>query len=143
MPRGSEARKHAAMAADRVRAIQDVIPGLHAARAMSERELQSCVIELAHVLGWRVAHFRNVQVIQGRRRVWQVPVQADGKGFPDLILVHPKHGVLWRELKAHRGRLSEDQHAWASDLDHAGADYRVWTPADWPGQIHAELKGDS
>ena len=49
---------------------------------MNEAEFQRMVIDMAHLFGWRVAHFRKVQT-HGR---WMTAVAADGKGFPDLVL---------------------------------------------------------
>lgn len=99
----------------------------------TESELQTKVIEIAHAFGWRVAHFRAARTQYG----WRTPVQADGAGFPDLVLVHrgahPGAGrVLFRELKgAGRLRISADQAAWLDDLDAGGADVALWRPADW------------
>lgn len=97
--------------------------------SVTEAEFQSAVIDLAHVHGWRVAHFRPAQTQSGR---WLTPVAADGKGFPDLVLAHPKRGVLFRELKTDDGRLSKWQRQWLYDLRQAGADAAVWRPCDWP-----------
>lgn len=116
---------------------QRSLPGMPG--RMLEETLQRNVIELAGYLGWRVAHFRPLRTKYG----WRTPVSGDGAGFPDLVLVHPKHGVLWRELKAARGKLSPEQEGWAASLLAADANYAVWTPAHWPGQIQAELRGDA
>ena len=48
---------------------------------MLESELQEAVIDLAHLLNWRVAHFRSVPVKHGDRVVYETPVQADGAGL--------------------------------------------------------------
>lgn len=99
---------------------------------MSERQLQACVIDLAHVLGFRVAHFRPA-FERGRYRT---PVDADGAGFVDLVLAKPGR-VLFVELKAENGRLTAQQKQWVEVL---GAD--VWTPALWhDGTIHSILAG--
>lgn len=52
-------------------------------------------------------------------------------GFPDLVIVLPGRGVLWRELKTARGRLSREQQVWLAQLQAAGQDAKVWRPADW------------
>lgn len=44
----------------------------------TEIQWQAQVIELAHILGWTVAHFRPALTKHG----WRTPVQADGAGFP-------------------------------------------------------------
>lgn len=97
---------------------------------MTEAELQAAVIELAKVYGWTVAHFRPAQTSKG----WRTPVAADGKGFPDLVLVHPHPmwgGVLFRELKSQRGKLAPEQERWGTTLTEAGGDWAVWRPSDW------------
>jgi len=60
------------------------------------------------------------------------------RGFPDLVLVGPR-GVLWRELKSSRGRLSPAQREWLDMLHRAGSDVDVWRPDDWPGRVLTEL----
>jgi hypothetical protein len=80
------------------------------------------VIDMAHLFGWRVAHFRKVQT-HGR---WMTAVAADGKGFPDLVLA--KLGrVIFAELKTDKGRLSVEQELWLKELP----DCVVWRPRDW------------
>ncbi len=61
-------------------------------------------------------------------------------GFPDLVVVGP-HGVLFRELKADRGRLTSEQQIWLDRLAEAGADADVWRPGDWPARVLDELVG--
>lgn len=93
---------------------------------MTEAELQSAVIELARLLGYRVAHFRPALTAKGYR----TPVEADGKGFPDLVLAKPGR-LLFVELKSAKGKLSEEQEAWRCALGIAGAFYYVFQPVDW------------
>lgn len=103
---------------------------------MTEAQLQAAVLELARLLGWRVAHFRPARTVTG----WRTPVAADGAGFPDLCLVRER--VLFRELKAERGAPSSEQLAWLDALTAAGADAGIWRPSDWTaGLIEAELRG--
>jgi len=109
---------------------------------VNERELQDAVIELARLLGYRCAHFRPAQTTRG----WRTPVSADGAGFPDLVLAHPKQRrLLFVELKAARGRLSMEQVEWLDTLtDSECADVFCWRPADWAdGSIEAVLRGES
>jgi hypothetical protein len=103
--------------------------------AMTERTLQTGIIDLARFLGFKVAHFRPA-IDRGR---WRTAVSGDGVGFPDLVLVgHDR--VLYREVKVGRNRLSPEQTAWRDALIAAGCDFEVWTEADWPTRIRAQLE---
>jgi hypothetical protein len=108
-------------------------------RSMPEKDLQRGVIDVARVFGWRVAHFRTVPVKRGSRVIWETPVQADGAGFPDLVLVRDR--VLWIELKVGKNTLTEEQAEWARALDAAGAERYVWTEHDWhDGIVESTLR---
>lgn len=104
---------------------------------VSEAQLQQQVIQLAQLSGWIVAHFRTARTSSGD---YITPVAADGKGFPDLVLVHSSHGLLFRELKSATGRLSVEQRRWLDVLTDAGLDAAVWRPDDWD-EIEATLTG--
>lgn len=115
------------------------------ARALieSERAFQDKVIQLAHYCHWKVAHIRPAMTGRtyigkdGRERhVWITPVQADGKGLLDLILVRDR--VLWREIKV-KAKVTPEQQAWLDWLRAAGQDADVWRPEDW-GRILSELE---
>lgn len=102
---------------------------------MTESELQDAVIELAHLFGWSVAHFRAARTAHG----WRTPVAADGAGWPDLVLVRER--IAFAELKSARGTMSTAQIAWLERLTKAGAETHVWTPTEWAdGTIDAELR---
>jgi hypothetical protein len=62
------------------------------------------------------------------------------RGFPDTVVCGPR-GVLYRELKSERGRLTADQQTWLDRLTQAGVDASVWRPDDWPSRVFAELHG--
>lgn len=90
---------------------------------MSEAAFQALVIELAQHRGWIVAHFRP-GIVGGRH---MTPVAADGAGFPDLCMAHARHGVIFAELKAARGRLTVEQQLWQGVLTAApGVQHHVW-----------------
>ena len=91
---------------------------------VSEAIWQRDVIDLARTLGWRCAHFRAARTKHG----WATPVAADGKGFPDLILVRDR--VIAAELKAAKGRTSVEQDAWLAAFTAAGIESYVWRPDD-------------
>lgn len=94
--------------------------------APTEAQFQESVLELAHLLGWRVAHFRVGRTANGG---WRTPVAADGAGFFDLVLVRDR--VIFAELKSETGHLTKPQQEWLVTLRAAGADARVWRPSDW------------
>jgi hypothetical protein len=102
--------------------------------AETEAGFMEVVISYAHLRGWRVAHFRPAMTAHG----WRTPVQADGKGWPDLVLVRPPRMVaseLKRDVKTEAARarqLTPDQARWLADLAGAGVETFCWRPADWP-----------
>jgi hypothetical protein len=112
-------------------------------KLQTEAEFQQLIIDAAHYLGWRVAHFRGVRVQRKDGTVfYQTPVQADGEGFPDLVLVNPtQQRVIYAEVKSEMGRLSAAQIAWKVILEAAGQDYRLWQPKDWD-EIEKTLRGN-
>lgn len=73
---------------------------------ISEAELRAKVVQLAHVLGWRVF---SLAIAQQRRPV------KDASGYPDLTLARGRD-VLWIELKREDGNLSAEQMAWMGEL---------------------------
>lgn len=95
---------------------------------MNEIEFERKIVDLAHTFGWRVAAFRPART---KHDEWVTPVKYDGKGWPDLVLVHPEHGVLFREIKSDRGTLTPEQRVWCAALGQAGANVAIWTPRDW------------
>lgn len=101
---------------------------------MREADWQRQVIDLAHLHGWRIFHARPAQNARGD---WRTPVAADGKGFPDLVMVRDR--VLFVELKSDRGRLTAEQRHWIDALEQSGAEVHVWKP-DQFDEVHAVLK---
>lgn len=81
---------------------------------MREDDWQQQVVDLAQALRWRVAHFRPARTLDG----WRTAVAADGKGFPDLVLVRGPR-LLFVELKTDRtgSKLSPEQQQWVADLE--------------------------
>ena len=79
---------------------------------VTEVMFQQQVIDYAQSVGWRCAHFRPARM-KGKdgEEVWRTPVQADGKGWPDLVMVRAGRQVVM-ELKSDKGELSPDQQAW-------------------------------
>lgn len=97
------------------------------AKAMSEAELQSQVLDIARMYGWRIHHSRPAQERSGK---WSTPLTGDA-GLPDLILAHhSQRRLLFRELKSQKGKLSDEQEAWIATLAAAVVDVGVWRPID-------------
>jgi hypothetical protein len=104
---------------------------------MTEDHLLKAVLDMARMLGVTTAHFRPALSQSGR---WHTAVAGDGKGFPDLVLVG-RGGILYRELKTEKGRLSPEQVVWLRTLKSAGAGAGIWRPADLEsGRIETELR---
>lgn len=98
---------------------------------VSEADFQVTVIKLAQYLGWKVAHFRGVRVLRANGGIrYQTPVQGDGKGFPDLVLVR-RNRLIFAELKSDTGKLSPEQRQWLEALKATGAEVYVWRMSDW------------
>lgn len=94
-------------------------------RQAPEAILQSQVIQLAKMNGFRVHHARPVQQANGR---WLTAIAGDA-GFPDLVLAHCDRGVLFVELKAENGRMSPGQVEWAKAIV-PNAEYWLVKPND-------------
>ncbi len=109
---------------------------------IKESDWQRTVIEYAHLRGWRVAHFRpgkTSRTYTNKRGeikyVWVTPVQADGKGFFDLVLVRPPR-IMFIELKSDKGKLTKEQENWCRLIANTQSEnncisWGVWRPADW------------
>jgi hypothetical protein len=96
-----------------------------AVAAMNEAQLTKEVVKRAHEQGWIVAHFHRLPTQKGG---WRTPVAADGKGFPDLVLVRER--VIFAELKAGYRSARPEQVRWLERLQAAGAEAYIWRPPD-------------
>ncbi|MBA3890146.1 MAG: VRR-NUC domain-containing protein [Gemmatimonadaceae bacterium] len=91
-----------------------------------EVDFQRQVLDLAQLKGWKSAHFRALMDRRGR---WSTPVQGDGAGFPDLLLIKGER-LIAAELKSDTGTVAPAQHEWLQAFRNAGAEVFVWRPAD-------------
>lgn len=103
----------------------------------TEAEFQKQVIDLARLRGFRVAHFRPGRVARKGKEKYETAVAADGRGWPDLVMIHPtRRGdqlrLIVAELKVGRNTLSEAQKRWLAMFNAVGVYAVVWTPKDWP-----------
>ena len=84
------------------------------AAAMSEAELEEHVRAICNDLGVLRIHVYNSR--------------GTTPGVPDAILIGPR-GILWRELKTMRGKLTPAQEQMGHALTVAGQDWGVWRPS--------------
>jgi hypothetical protein len=97
-----------------------------------EETFQRAVIIEMQNAGFKVAHFRRVRVQRKNGQVyWETPVQADGKGFMDLIAVR-RERLLAIELKVGKNTLTKNQTEWLEAMGAVGAETAVFFPRDWP-----------
>lgn len=96
------------------------------AAAISETAFQAQVINLAESCGWLVIEFEAYRKAARGRFLGE----QRSTGWPDLTLIRDR--VVFRELKAQRGRLRPDQALVIGALERAGADVGIWRPSDWP-----------
>lgn len=104
---------------------------------ITEEQFMNQVIELAERSGYLVSHIPDgLYRLAAKQKRFNAMVGA--KGFPDIVAAHAtdhSRPLLFLELKAQNGRLSEEQRAWLAALK--GFDYsdevvvRVFKPSDW------------
>jgi hypothetical protein len=101
------------------------VPG-QVALAVSEKEWQAQIIELAELYGWFVYH-----TYDSRR---------SAAGWPDLVLARPTTGeLIYVELKTDKGRVTKAQQTWLRILQDCNQETHVWRPRDFDA-IHDRLK---
>lgn len=101
-------------------------PGQRMLRDVTEAEFLEQVIDLAHVYGYRVAHFRPAWSGRGYR----TPVQGDGAGFPDLVLVGRGRVVIAELKRQAAADPVNEQAAWLDAFRACGLPTYVWRPSD-------------
>lgn len=108
----------------------------------SEQSWLEHVMRLADRGGWHGYHVPRSSIREASGRVHGVyygihygaPAadHDDRKGIPDLLLVQPeRHILLMPELKAHGGRVDDDQkrwNGWLAQVEHVAAP--IWFPTD-------------
>lgn len=90
----------------------------------SEEAWQGTVLQYAELRGWMYYHTRRSD--------------HSPRGFPDLVMGRPPR-LLFIELKAERGKVSDEQRAWLQLLAACGQETRVWRPSDWT-EVEATLR---
>ena len=101
---------------------------------VTEQQFQDALVDVARLYGWRAFHARPAQTGKG----WRTAISYDGKGFPDLTLIHPSGSVMFVECKSKKGRPSPEQEEWRTRMEsmvgNVGTDrvrYYYWKPQDW------------
>lgn len=104
---------------------------------MKENDLQSSILDfIAYLPGVLVYHALPGRVGEDGR--WVTPMAGD-KGFLDLVIAGP-NGLLFRELKTEKGKVTEGQQKWLWTLRESGHDAGIWRPSDWPEPIITEIR---
>ena len=88
----------------------------------TERDFQRAVMDLAELSGWETLHVRT-SMQQGRYMTATTGTMA--KGWPDLVLIHPKHRTLILvELKSERAGSASSRPAsstpWSQPASRSG-----------------------
>lgn len=91
---------------------------------MKEKEFQANVVELCHYLGYLTYHTFDSRKSE--------------PGFPDLVIVG-RNRVLFRELKAEKGKVTTKQLMWGGAIIAGGGDWEVWRPS-MMDRIQEQLK---
>lgn len=100
---------------------------------LSEDDWLGIVTDLAQLHGWHWMHIRPAMKRDGS---WRTPIAGDlGAGWPDLVLVRDRQ-LLFIELKADQGSLTEDQRH-VHTLLRSAATVDTWRPTDWPRIMEA------
>jgi hypothetical protein len=95
---------------------------------ITEKAWQQTVIDAAKALKYRVYH-----TFDSRK---------SAPGFPDLCLIRGER-LIFAELKAEKGKLSEAQVDWLNDLGLVETvEVYIWRPSDWPN-VELILKGEA
>jgi hypothetical protein len=84
---------------------------------VTEAAFQRTVMALFRLHGWRLWH---------NHVAWRSEA-----GWPDLVAVHPAHGIVFLEVKTDAGRVTAAQESWLDALEAAGARVHVLRPRDW------------
>lgn len=85
------------------------------------------ILQFARITGWARLHIRPAQTEHG----WRTPIQGDGKGFPDLVLVRPPRLIV-AESKRDGEKPTPEQEWWLDLFERIpGVEVYVWRPKQW------------
>lgn len=91
---------------------------------MRESDLKSHIIDVAKWQGWLIHH--DLPALDKRGK-WRTHIEGHA-GFPDLVLAHPRRGLIFAELKAETGRVTAEQAKWLAAAESHTAETFVWYP---------------
>jgi hypothetical protein len=98
----------------------------------TEADYLERIIEYARSHGWLVAHFRPARVKRGGEETYETPVAADGKGFPDLVMLRDGQIVVIEAKRNAKLKPRPDQQRWLKAWQKVpGAIVRVASPETW------------
>lgn len=82
--------------------------------ADTEIVFEQKVVDLAHMFGWKVMGIRPA----GTNKGFRTPIKYDGKGWPDLTLIHPNGHIIFAEMKRDVGSspYTPEQAEWGETL---------------------------
>lgn len=110
---------------------------------MAADAITDIVADRAARFGWMVHHDRPARTAKG----WRSALLGH-QGFPDLVLVHPQHGIIFAECKGATGYPDVYQRLWRDTLAAAIGSaagrvrYYLWRPAQLAdGSIERILRG--
>lgn len=104
---------------------------LNAAK-QNEHDFTNAVLAMAKLRGWKRMHVRPGRVIRDGKEKYETPFKADGKGWPDLFLIHRGTGrIVVAELKSEKGKPTPEQVDWLELFKRAGVYAAIWTPLMW------------
>jgi hypothetical protein len=100
----------------------------------NEKALTRWVLKEARKRDWVAAHLSTHQVVRKRMADGSFqPVAVPDRnadGFPDLVLVHAKHGLVFAELKMPGRKPDAAQIVWLYALRETGTRVYVWSTSD-------------
>lgn len=119
---------------------RDITPEMCEDRRMSERTLQSRVVDRAKRRGWKVAHAgKGIAAFDAQGK--PVFVTPMAKGWPDLFMTNSRQKrALAMELKKEQGEVTPEQVEWIVALNEVGIPCVVVRPSDLrSGKVNAIL----
>lgn len=95
-------------------------------KARPEDSFTRQVLKYARLNGWKTIHIRPGRTKDG----WNTPIQGDGIGFPDLLMIRGPEIVV-AELKCGKNKVNECQRDWLKAFEEARVPAYWWYPKDW------------